>query len=486
MTLLPTTQPPPQSPQSTSSPRQQPQQQQHHHPSIPLNTCRIGLLSLIASLVFSGILISNHRYTTNLLSSTTPKNTWEPSTPPNRSDVSIAQLLTQMEFPNRHHRHLKHPHIVLLAGPHKTGTSSIQTNLWNWTASSTNNYLPHWKWPVPPMVSQLESSDTKAWNWTPSKGFYPLLESIQMTMMGQNATKDSSARSIFQQYTPMELQDLFRSELTLVNWKKYNVVMGSEAVDLIVKSPKGDFILDGLGTILPTNIPVTCVIVYRIPKIRHLVSMWHQNEIKNDGAEFWAWITTTQNTLGAMDALGMVSMVLERTSWDVVLVDAHGAKEAGWDISNLVTCSILASLDESIECDESEKSMIVEGNVIQPIIKNVRSNKRPPNVGEQVLQDMDQALRSYDCNYLDLMKGGVIGWNEMIQRNANQDTTTGHRNLGRTKIKQSDRLRVLFPLAINEIIQECEENEKRDIPATRIILREKLAQMAFDSRQHDE
>merc|ERR1719223_817046 len=152
--------------------------------------------------------------------------------------------------------------------------------------------------------------------------------------------------------------------------------MGSEAMDLIVKNQRGNVLLDELASIMPHKSQVTCVIVYRLPKISHLISMWHQNEIKDNGAEFYKWITTTHNTLGAMDALGMVSMVLEQTPWDVVLVDAWGAKEAGWDISNLLVCSILKSFDASIICDDVEKGLVVKGNVVPPMIKNVRSDKR--------------------------------------------------------------------------------------------------------------
>ena len=380
---------------------------------------------------------------------------------------SISQILNATKKDKRRQ-------IVLLGGPHKTGTSSVQTNLWNWTSPALN-YLPNWKWPVPPIISDLESGDAKTWQWTPSKGFYPLMESLQDT--GMNTIRKSS-RTIYQKYTPLEIQDFFREELAAVDLDRYNVVMGSEAMDLIVKSKHGDIILDGLSQVMPADADVTCVIVYRIPKVSHLVSMWHQNEITENGAEFWEWITTTQNTLGAIDALGMVSLILERTQWDVRLVDAWGAKMAGWDISNLLVCSVLQSFDTSIKCVESDKGMVVEGDVIQPIIKNVRSDKKPPNVDDEVLHQMDQALRSFDCNYLDLMKEGAASWDKMVRFSANE--SIGKKKIDKVENKYG-RLRVLFPSAIRNIIDECEGS--RNTIATREHLRDQLAQIARDSRQ---
>ena len=69
--------------------------------------------------------------------------------------------------------------IVLLAGPHKTASSSTQQSFYKWTAKP--KVLHSWAWPVPPQVADFCSDyhespegSTQYFN----KGFYPLVDAL--------------------------------------------------------------------------------------------------------------------------------------------------------------------------------------------------------------------------------------------------------------------------------------------------------------------
>ena len=74
--------------------------------------------------------------------------------------------------------------IIILAGPHKTGTTSIQTNMWLWT-SNEDSIFADWVWPVPPKILKIEENDTHEWDFTPSKGFYMLLEALGLKTLNK-------------------------------------------------------------------------------------------------------------------------------------------------------------------------------------------------------------------------------------------------------------------------------------------------------------
>ena len=64
-------------------------------------------------------------------------------------------------------------------------------------------------------------------------------------------------------------------------------------------------------------------------KVKHLVSMWLQNCNRPIDDKFYKWITTTGNTLGALDSLGMVELIY---TWRF--------NDAGWDVSNEQLCGM--------------------------------------------------------------------------------------------------------------------------------------------------
>jgi hypothetical protein len=323
----------------------------------------------------------------------------------------------------------KRQRICILAGPHKTGTSSLQTNLYRWSketvkfAAAKLQPLPDpiikWVWPVPSKIAEVEYSDTKAWGWTPSKAFYPMVEVLR------DKKKDfkSERRALYKKFTSKEILGMYKETIQSYWSKGYDIVFGSEAMDLIVKVPEGPSMIRNMNAhVLPDTVngdQVTVVVVYRTPKIKHLVSVWHQNCVTpSPDNKFHQWITTTDNTLGALDALGMVDIFLNETDWNVALIDLDGVKQDGYDISNFVACEIMGE-----DC-EAKRLKGLYGN--DPIVTNVRGDKRPPNVPNQTLDEMNLVLNSFDCNYQHLLD------------------------------QMDERLTIYYPEELKKVMKDCE------------------------------
>ena len=339
--------------------------------------------------------------------------------------------------------------ICILAGPHKTGTSSIQTNLYRWSketvkfADAKFQPLPKpivsWIWPVPLKIAEVEHSDTKAWEWTPSKVFYPMMEVLRDDKRTLN-----TERTLYQKFTPKEILGMYRETINTYWQKGYDIAIGSEAMDIVVKVPEGPSMIRNMSAhVLPDSIDgdqVTVVVVYRTPKIKHLISMWHQNCNKpTSDNKFYQWITTTDNTLGALDALGMVDMFLNETDWNVALIDLDRVTQDGYDISNFVACRVMGE-----ECQGKRLNGL---NGSDPIITNVRSDKRPPNVSNQTLDEMDIVLQNFDCNYQHILGGN------------------------------NERLKMFYPEGMLETLNACEAMVER-YPRSRDEMRQQINDIA--------
>jgi len=372
--------------------------------------------------------------------------------------------------------------LIFLAGPHKTGTSSMQTNLWKWSTNlddhndnnrhntnSRKSALPNWVWPVPPSIVKIESSDPHPWEWTPAKGFYPLIEALRNYTIYPNS---KPTRTLFQQYQQHQIVNMYTDYIHQVLNDGYDIIMGTEAMDSLVKDSDGVEILNRLANVLSTDtatMPMTkptsttsqntkarisIVIVYRTPKARHLISIWHQNALKRTDPGFYDWITTTGNNLGALDALGMVDLIVRHPAaddWNIVLVDLSGVKEDGWDLSNLIACEVM-----HVECDTETKGLMGLSDEENPILANVREDTRPPDMGKEVFDRMEVVMRGYDCNYQHLFFDD----------------------------KYKERLKILHPFNLLQIMKGCRKNAN-PYPPSRKAMKEEIVKLALASGKID-
>lgn len=212
-----------------------------------------------------------------------------------------------------------------------------------------------------------------------------------------------------------------------------------------MKVPEGASIVRNISMhILPDSIggdQVTVVVVYRSPKIKHLISMWHQNCNKpTSEIKFHQWITGTDNTFGSLDSLGMVDMFLKETDWKVALIDLNGVGRDGYDISNFVAFVVLGEV-----CTGKRLKGLNGGD---PVVTNVRGDKRPPNVPNRTLDEMESILQTYDCNYPNILGG------------------------------KYERLEIFYPDSMLKILSACEKMGEKDFPRSLAEMRQQIKDIA--------
>lgn len=318
--------------------------------------------------------------------------------------------------------------ICIIAGPHKTGTSSIETNLWQWSSKSIEhgmkseyNLVPpmgdsiiSWVWPVPKIIYDIESKHSKSWDWNPSKIYYPLSQALKSWDL------EFQRRPLFQNFTRHEVLKLYHDEIQKSWDDGHNIVIGTEGLDIIAaEKAEAEGILSQIQKfILPADVlssQVTIVVAYRSPRVKHLVSLWLQINTKANDPQFQEWITNTDFDFHALDSLMMVDILLKYTEWNIILIDLKGITDIGWDISNFVACEVLN------EVCEDKKPV---GLTVDPARENSRSDLKWPDVSVEVLDEINGMIMDYECKYAHLLE-------------------------------ENNRLEILHPVGLNLTMERC-------------------------------
>jgi len=315
----------------------------------------------------------------------------------------------------------KEQRIVILAGPHKTASSSVQNNLYTWS-SVDPQILPNWAWPVPHEILEYCESNANHLNDTfhlndidhlNAKGFYAIVEAI--------SSGPSRNRPLFRKYSKHTVVGFYRNAMETA-WKEgYNLIIGTESLDFMGSDTRdGDDMLgkflnilplkttddgdDGIGVWGAYETNVTVVVNFRAPRVEHLISVWGQCcEQKITFTEFLIALPDSDqnvNRMRILDSFRLAEIFLKH-GLDVVLIDMSGIARDGYDISNVVACDILMA-----SCTETEELVSVEeGTIPIPEVKNTRKNKGDlGGVTEEQLHRIEKVLRTYDCNYLHVLE----------------------------------------------------------------------------------
>ena len=297
--------------------------------------------------------------------------------------------------------------VVLLAGPHKTSSSSIQRNIYHWLNAAseengTSSLSTQWAWPSP-AKSFLEHG-CEMDNKLESKIFYPFIEAIK----GMH----KSSRCITSFYSKREIIELYHDEI-YKKWNQgYNLVIGSEAIDFIASERRNDgpIILNDLINELPWHLKggnpfygsdedITAVVAYRAPRVDHLISLWHQCCMED--MSFYEYLThrirIVVDPVRSLDSLKLASVFLER-GIETVLIDMSGVKALGYDMSNIVACDVL-----NAECNE--RKMFSGAQNEEVIIANTRFHSDENfNVTDAQLDRINDVIEMYDCNFMTMMQ----------------------------------------------------------------------------------
>jgi len=282
--------------------------------------------------------------------------------------------------------------VVLLAGPFKTGSSSMQENIYRWTGE---NKLDGWAWPVPKDFALMCGIEHMNW-----KAFYVFIQALK------NKKKD--LKSIWNYYdSAQDLIDSFQSVI-MNEWERgNNLVIGSEGMaSMGMIEPNLSSLYDKILKTLPWNQSgqlvsgsdndVTVVVKYRTPRINHVISLWHQCCMRQmNFHEYIMRLATKKDPLAIIDSLYLTKVLLAKGA-NVVLVDLAGVKKQGLDATNAIICDILY-----VPCTEDKQIVGIDEDAD---LRNVRAGMgNMGGVTDDQLDAMEEKLQLYDCNNVDVL-----------------------------------------------------------------------------------
>jgi hypothetical protein len=282
-----------------------------------------------------------------------------------------------------------------MAGPHKTGSTSIQVNLATW---SMKGLLGHWRWGINNTdcvfenISQLRQGRNPAKRKIElkfAKGYSPLMNLLAKT--GQSYPNDEKDQAT--------LVECYRSQMNALWQDGYNVVLGSEAADFgLRKKVDAQKFVRGILEIMPTVRKkdfsimerITFVITYRFPRVDHYISYWH---MAGNPPALREWTIQTPYELHPLNPLGLAKFYSD-FGFKVVILDSSGLQKEHVDLSNGVACDIL-----TVPCSNNQ----IIDNPLPPEIRNPGDDNDMNDLTNEELLSIDEALRNHDCNYRDLL-----------------------------------------------------------------------------------
>eukprot|EP01084_Bolivina_argentea_P125644 222588_1 len=274
----------------------------------------------------------------------------------------------------------KKQRIVLLAGPHKTGSTSVQTNIANWSLSGI---LEDWSWPCP-------QNDAYAYNkQIHAKCFARLLWAL-----------DNRSKKVM---NPHETQLMYSKTFQRLWNNNKSIVFGAEYTDHVIANEfEGELIIGNLMRFMPCypcNIyQIEVVITYRTPRVTHLISLWHQISKQNNVTHLSEFIQRVLHTFFfIINPLGMAQRFAMKNI-STRIIDTSGIARQNIDLSLVIACHIL-----KVSCENNT----IIGLINNPVRLNVFTKKYPQNnlhkdVSENKLQAIEKVLQQFDCKYLKL------------------------------------------------------------------------------------
>jgi len=306
----------------------------------------------------------------------------------------------------------KSQRVLLLVGPHKTSSSSVQSNILRWIFLEGHEHIfPNWSWPIPEKFGGEEFNSCGHNLRQRPKMFYAYIGTLNG--MGGDKCLRKAYKSIGSKKEFIgEYEREFYKE-----WKEgKSLVIASEAMDFVSSlKTDGSKLLDNILKGMPwsrhnamgnqlhgNNDDITVVVKYRTPRVKHLISLWHQCCMED--MNFYDFLTVylpdEVDHLRSLDSLRLAEAFLDR-NLKVILIDMEGVTEQGYDISDVIACDVMGAL-----CTREKK---IVGEIAPPIIANVKVNSEDDLVvSEDQLSMMEKAIRNYDCNFQNMIGRGNL------------------------------------------------------------------------------
>ena len=301
----------------------------------------------------------------------------------------------------------KRQRVVLLMGPHKTSSTSIQTNIVRWV--NMGDVLPGWCWPAPEIDDKgyCEGSAMK----DRPKIFYPYVDTLHgrgQSLCLPEMYKESG-------FSGQDLIDDYEGGFRNAWREGKSLIIATESMDYIAsdKRKKGVALLDRILHGMPFNSKkgvsntqlagnkddITVVVNFRTPRVEHLISLWHECCMDDmTPHEFLQkYVYEKLDKLRSLDTLHLVEILLKK-GLNVILIDMAGVSKQGYDISNVVACDVLGA-----DCT-SKKT--IAGDTLSPSIMNKKSHSH--NMTNDELAGMEMIIRNYDCKFQSIVDNAKL------------------------------------------------------------------------------
>jgi hypothetical protein len=340
-------------------------------------------------------------------------------------------LFKQKEFDSNHRFvFFPPPKVVILPGPHKTGSTSLQTCLvdwtWNWLSRSIREgsdrpvspplALPKWAWAVP---DETVLRKMKLMHVYPTKAFASLMGVADLDpTMGLSPQGRTQIGGVITEEDVKKVIELYRSSMEQEWRENYKIIYGSEEMDRLVNPSHSNSsdLMDAILNILPWNVSgtsrtleeddVEVVLVHRTPRVKHLISVWHQMRMRNETFRNYLLKRVLPHAR-FVDGLGVAQQFLGRNIRTTIL-DMNGMQETygnRTNICHIVACDILQT-EECTEDTHRLKFLVSNPSLDKSDVpQNIIADEGAMDLTAKEVDAINSIMIEYDCGYRDSLVG---------------------------------------------------------------------------------
>jgi hypothetical protein len=315
-------------------------------------------------------------------------------------------------------RNCKCPKILLLAGPHKAASTTLQT-----LSLQYDNFLgPDFPWHfVNPIYEGMKYQRHKSF--------------ANFVLSYYDKRKENNFKKV---------KMIYKDDIEMHYSKGDNIIMGIEEIDRISHSvihggamlsevnADNNNLLDEIFSVVPATAiqagTVDVIIVYRAPRISHLKSLFKQllygmleEDLLSHGIfenTFYEFLLSLllKASFHAIDTLELTKRFLEK-GWKVKLIDMTGVDpEEGIEFFNVLGCDLmeLECISPTPNSKQLMPLLISESLDYANIIKsfNVQHNKREDtfnwNITEVQKDQVETLLQQYDCSKMHILQNSNL------------------------------------------------------------------------------
>jgi len=309
--------------------------------------------------------------------------------------------------------------VVVLVGPHKTGSTSIQSAIREWVASGA---LENWSWPVPDRASLVTAvknpnGQNEVIPFSGTKGFAPLAIMLRKS-------RSQAYPQVLRAYQ-VAFQKAWESER--------NLLIASEEFDRFTNNPS---IVESFLGILPKcnslsndrdsgnyNCELKAVVVYRTPRLDHLMPLFHQ---VGRNMSFSDFILNEKFTMyeDILNPLGL-AQTLVQSNVTTFIINSGAVVRSGKEVPEVVACRVLET-----PC-VADIPLFLQDHLNWENIKTTHNQ----TLSQEKLVKLGEILEEFDCTYVSLLQNPKVRFiyeedaflkcfNRTIARTSFQDVTS--------------------------------------------------------------